>query len=772
MAGKKKSGETRKAKKRAERGLPDKTAILQFIKDNPDKAGKREIARAFGIKGSAKIDLKAMLKELAEEGLIEKSGKRIKPAGALPSVAAIDIIGRDRNGGLIGRPANPGDYSGEPPKVELRPQRRDKGPSAGVGSRVLARLRPDDGDGPTYTGSIVKLLEREVKAELGILRKAGDGFRLMPLTKNQDERIVSSDDLNGAEDGDLVEIEPLRSGRRNHGLKAGRVRQVVGSAITEKAASMIAIHANGIPHIFPEAVLKDAEAAKPVSLKGKANNVAATHEDWRDLPLITIDPADAKDHDDAIHGMPDPEKEGGYIATVAIADVSYYVRPGSAMDREALTRGNSVYFPDRVVPMLPEKISNELCSLREKEDRPALAVRMWFDSNGRKTRHRFHRILMRSHAKLSYQEAQNATDGITNDKTAPIAETIIQPLWETYHCLKRGRQRRAPLDLDLSERKILLKQDGTVDRVIVPERLDAHKLVEEFMIQANVCAAETLEEKKQRLIFRTHDSPSLDKLEALREFLKGVGLSLAKSGSLRAANFNQILHAVEGLDHEELVNQVVLRSQSQAEYSPENIGHFGLNLTQYAHFTSPIRRYADLIVHRALVKVLDLGPGGLTPEEEKLLDIIATDVSMTERRAMQAERDTKDRLIAAHLSERIGDRFSGRINGVTRAGLFVTLADTGADGFVPISKISEEYYHFDPATHSLIGDQSRLAYQVGQEVEVKLVEAAPIAGALRFDMLSDGKPLSGLQRSRRSNKPDPRNRRRPAVRKAQRGKYR
>ncbi len=370
--------------------------------------------------------------------------------------------------------------------------------------------------------------------------------------------------------------------------------------------------------------------------------MAATHEDWRDLPLITIDPADAKDHDDAIHGMPDPEHPGGYIATVAIADVSYYVRSGSPMDREALVRGNSVYFPDRVVPMLPERISNDLCSLRENEDRPALAVKMWFDENGKKVRHTFHRILMRSHAKLAYVDAQAAIDGSPNDKTRPLLDPVLRPLWDTYACLKRGRDSRGPLELDLPERKILLKPDGTVDRVIIPDRLDAHKLVEEFMIQANVCAAETLENKRQPLIFRTHDSPSLDKLETLGEFLKSLNMTLVRSGNLRAQHFNGILKAVEGKENEELVNQVVLRSQSQAEYSPENIGHFGLNLRRYAHFTSPIRRYADLIVHRALVGSLALGPGGITPEEEKLLDVIAADISLTERRAMQAERDTKD----------------------------------------------------------------------------------------------------------------------------------
>jgi len=742
-----------KASRRASRGLPTPEEITAFIAENPDLAGKREIARAFGIKGAAKIDLKAMLKEMANDGRIERRGRRLKTPGQLPNVLVLDIIARDRDGGLLAKPADFNSSSDEKPPVILLKQPKKKDAVAGLGARVLARLQPGTGEGPDYLASVIKILERQQSAQLGIIRMVDGEARLVPITKRQDELIIPKDGLNGAKSGDLVEIEPLqasaRKPRRNEhqGLKHGKVRQIVGSAITEQAASMIAIHSNDIPHVFPQAVMNEAKAAKPIS----AGSVAKTHEDWRDIPLITIDPADAKDHDDAIYGMADPENSGGYIAIVAIADVSFYVRPGTGMDREALLRGNSVYFPDRVVPMLPERISNDLCSLRENEDRPALAVKMWFDANGRKIRHSFHRILMRSHAKLAYVEAQAAIDGKPSPKASPYLETILKPLWKAYECLKTGRNNRGPLELDLPERKILLKDDGTVERVIVPDRLDAHKLVEEFMIQANVCAAETLENKKQPLIYRTHDNPSLDKLESLGEFLKSMGMSIVRSGNLRAHHFNNILKAVEGKEHEELVNQVVLRSQSQAEYSPQNIGHFGLNLLKYAHFTSPIRRYADLIVHRALVGALGLGPGAITPEEEKLLDVIAADISLTERRAMQAERETNDRLIAGFLSTHIGETFSGRINGVTKSGLFVTLADTGADGFIPISKISQEYYHFDAATHSLIGEQSGLAYQMGMEVEVRLAEAAPIAGALRFDMMSEGKKASGLPRSRRTN---------------------
>ncbi|MEL7429126.1 MAG: ribonuclease R, partial [Pseudomonadota bacterium] len=592
-----------------------------------------------------------------------------------------------------------------------------------------------------YTAKPIRIIPKADNETLGVIRIRDNMIRLEPANRKASELDIPADMLGEAQDGDLVTAETLRGTK--YGLKKGRVTSVIGSYKTEKAVSLIAIHANGIPHVFPDAVLKEAAAASPVKQEKR--------EDWRSIPLITIDPADAKDHDDAIQAEPDPDHPGGYIVRVAIADVSAYVTPGSAMDREALLRGNSVYFPDRVVPMLPERISNDLCSLREGEDRPALAVEMRFDAEGRKTSHTFHRVLMRNHANLAYPRAQAAIDGNPDEKTKPVMKTILEPLWAAYRCMMKGRGKRQPLELDLPERKILLNDDGTVKQVVVPERLDAHKLVEECMIQANVCAAETLERKKQALIYRVHDVPSLDKLEKLREFLSTLDISLARPGNLRAMHFNQILSQVKDTENDEVVSQVVLRSQSQAVYSNENMGHFGLQLSRYAHFTSPIRRYADLIVHRALVGALGLGKGGITPTEEKILDEISANISLTERRAMQAERETVDRLIAGFLAEQIGAEFAGRINGVTRAGLFITLDDTGADGFVPISKLGDDYYVYDETTHSVTGDATGEQYQMGQQVQVRLVEAAPVAGALRFEMLSEGTKAKALPRSRNTN---------------------
>jgi ribonuclease R len=467
--------------------------------------------------------------------------------------------------------------------------------------------------------------------------------------------------------------------------------------------------------------------------------------DLRRLELLTIDPADARDHDDAVHAAPDDDarNKGGWVVHVAIADVAHYVRPGTRLDREAQIRGNSVYFPDRVVPMLPEKISNDLCSLREREERPCLAVRMIFDAHGNKKGHAFSRALMRSAAKLSYEEAQAAIDGSPSEKCGPLMEPALKPLWAAYAALAAARDRRQPLDLDLPERKIELDRQGRITRIFTPRRLDAHRLIEEFMIQANVAAAETLEARRSPVVYRVHDAPSKEKLDNLREFLESLDLKLPGVGSLRAGDFNRVLQRAKALPVTDLVNEVVLRSQAQAVYAAENLGHFGLNLHRYAHFTSPIRRYADLLVHRSLIRALGLGEGGIAPEEAQRLPDIAQAISDAERRAMAAERETTDRLVAAYLADRVGAEFEARISGVTRAGLFVRLRDTGADGFVPAATIGNDFYRHHEDAHALIGDRTGESYRLGDDVTVRLVEAIPSAGALRFEMLSQGKRQAG-----------------------------
>ncbi len=731
-----------------EQSFPDRDAILAFIRAQPGKIGTREIAREFGLKNADRVELKRMLRELKDEGVIAKQGKALHEAAVLPPTVMADITGRDNDGELIATPAEwDEEASGTPPKIRIHvPRRPQPGTAAGVGDRALLRIEKPDAEGGAYSGRVIKVIDHAKTRVLGIFRALPQGGgRLVPVDKKQAGRElnIAKADAGGAEDGDLVSVDLVRS--RGFGLASGKVKERLGSLASEKAVSLIAIHAHEIPQAFSPAALREAEDAKPATLAGR--------EDWRDVPLATIDPPDAKDHDDAVHAEadPDPNNKGGYIVNVAIADVAFYVRPGSALDRDALTRGNSVYFPDRVVPMLPERISNDLCSLVPGQPRGALAVRMIVGADGRKRSHSFHRILMRSAAKLSYAQAQAAIDGRPDDTTGPLLGPILKPLYDAYAVVKLARDERSPLDLDLPERKILLKPDGTVDRVIVPERLDAHKLIEEFMILANVAAAEMLEKKALPLIYRVHDEPTLEKVHNLQEFLKTLDLPFAKSGALRPALFNRVLAQVKCHDSEPLVNEVVLRSQAQAEYSAENYGHFGLNLRRYAHFTSPIRRYADLVVHRALIRGLGVGEGALPPTETvETLSEVAAQISVTERRAMKAERETADRLIAHFLADRIGATFQGRISGVTRAGLFVKLTDTGADGLIPIRTLGTEYFNYDEARHALVGSRSGAMHRLGDVVDVRLVEAAPVAGALRFELLSEGRTL---QRGRRREQP-------------------
>jgi ribonuclease R len=721
-------------------GLPSREQLLEYLSTTTEKVGKREIARAFNIRGEDRIALKGLLADLAADGAIVGNRKAVKPKGKIAPVSVLEIVARDDEGELVAVPAVWDASEGEPPKVLVLPARRALGPDGEgalrIGDRILARINRLDGAdvfGFSYEGEPIKRLLRERKRLLGIFRasKRGGGGTIDPVDrKDLKEWPVRPGDEGDAKDGDLVRFDIV--GRHRAGVPQARVAEALGNPQDQRRISLVAVHAHGLPDEFPEAVLAEAENLPPVETQGRL--------DLRALPLVTIDPVDARDHDDAVLAEPDgdPANEGGFIVTVAIADVAHYVRPGSRLDREARVRGNSVYFPDRVVPMLPERISNDLCSLREGEERPCLVVRMVFDRHGDKRSHAFHRALMRSAARLSYQEAQAAIDGRPSERAAPMLDKALKPLWAAYAVLSAARDRRAPLDLDLPERKIELNEAGFVRRVHVPERLDAHRLIEEFMIQANVAAAESLEQVRMSVVYRAHDKPSAEKLKSLRELLEGLGLGLPAGNEIRPKHFNSVLARAKDQPYTEFVNEVVLRSQAQAEYATANVGHFGLNLQRYAHFTSPIRRYADLLVHRALIAGLKLGIGGMPPEDRAELSSIAKSISEAERRAMAAERETVDRLISAFLADRVNAEFAARVSGVTRSGLFVRLAETGADGFIPASTLGGgEFWRHVEEAHALIGDRSGRGYRLGDRVDVRLVEAIPMAGALRFQMLSD-----------------------------------
>jgi ribonuclease R len=717
--------------------IPSKPEILEWIAENPTLTAKRDIAKAFGIKGAARIDLKRVLKELEAEGHLEKRKRSYQDPDRLPPVSVLQVTGPDKDGDLFAKPM---EWQGEgvEPVVLVIPRASD--PALGAGDRILARLTLVQAQDHHYEARLIRRIGANPQRVLGIFRKTTEGGRIVPIDKGSDkEWWVPGDATHGAKDGELVEAEQAGPKARM-GSPRARIVERLGDPSAPKAVSLIAIHQHGIPDDFPDDVMAQADAAKPVGLKGR--------EDLRDLPLITIDPSDARDHDDACyaHADEDPKNEGGHVVWVAIADVAAYVTPGSALDREARKRGNSTYFPDRVVPMLPDRLSGDLCSLHEGVPRACIAVRMVLDAAGNKIGHSFHRGLMRSPASLHYEEVQDAIDGAPNDRTGPLLDAVLKPIYAAYAALKAARAERQPLDLDLPERRIELDKDGTVKSVNFKDRLDAHRLIEEFMVLANVAAAETLLSKKTPLLYRIHEEPSPAKLDALRETAQAAGYTLAKGQVLHTRHLNKLLNDAAGTDDAELINLSTLRSMTQAYYGPAHIGHFGLALRSYAHFTSPIRRYADLIVHRALITAHGWGNDGLSQHDIEDIEQTGAHISDTERRSMMAERDTTDRYLASYLSERVGNEFSGRISGVARFGAFVKLDETGADGLLPMRSLGREYFHFDQEAGTLMGSDTGMIISVGQRVTVRLSEAVPVTGGIALELLTlegDALPKGG-----------------------------
>jgi ribonuclease R len=702
--------------------LPTREEILDFIATSPAPVSRRDIVRAFKVPPEARVALKGLIKEVERGGSVERGPKRRwLPVEGLPEIGVIEITDVDLDGEMRGRPLAWRDAPQLPPIFVVA----ERGaPALGVGERAAVRfVRLEDG---SYEARVIRALGGAPDRVLGVFRRDRDGGRLEPTDRKlRTEFRIAEADSAGAAAGEIVLAEVL-AGRRL-GLPQARIVERVGDSADPRAFSLIAIHAHGIPTAFPLEALELAERAQPVALGART--------DLRGVPLITIDGADARDFDDAVWAEPDAEHRGGWHVLVAIADVGWYVRPADALDFAARERGNSVYFPDRVVPMLPEALSNELCSLKPGVDRACLAVHLWLDGEGRVHRHRFVRGLMRSAARLTYEEVQAAIDGRQSELTQPLIESVLKPLYGAYAAFARARQRRGTLDLDLPERRIQLDPSGRVARIEPRQRLDSHRLIEEFMIAANVAAAEELERLKQPCMYRIHDRPDPAKLAALSEFLDGIGihgLALAKGQVVRPRHFSDILRRAAGTAYATLVSELVLRSQAQAVYSPDNIGHFGLALRHYAHFTSPIRRYADLEVHRALIAGLDLGAGGLPPVEAADFAETAEHISMTERRAAAAERSAVDRYTAAFLAERVGASFAGRISGVTRAGLFVALAETGADGLIPISTLPNDYYDHDEKRHRLVGRRWGQIYTLGDALTVRLAEANAVTGGLIF----------------------------------------
>ena len=665
------------------------------------------------------------------------SARRGDPA-RLPETAVVHITGTDPDGDALARPASWDPANGPPPLIYMRPELPGR-PALAPGERVLARLKPLEYG--RYEGRTMRRLADAPGRILGVFRPGTDGSRLVPTDRRaKAEWLVPPGEEGGAAAGEIVLAEPLPHHHDRYGLKPARVVERLGHVGDARSVSLIVIHSHDIPVEFSEAALAAAERAGATTLGSRT--------DLRDIPLVTIDGEDARDFDDAVFAEPDDtQSPGGFRLIVAIADVAHYVQPGSALDDAGRTRGNSVYFPDRVVPMLPEALSNGWCSLRPREDRGCLFVELSIDAGGRKLGHRFGRGLMRSAARLTYEQVQLAHDA-GNDLGLPLPA-----LYAAFRALLEARIARGTLDLDLPERKVTLDDNGKVTGVAPRPRLDSHRLIEEFMILANVAAAEELERRHAPCMYRVHAPPSEEKLQALRDFLHTQGISLPPGNQIHPRDLDRVLRRIAGTPEAPLINDVMLRSQSQAAYSPDNIGHFGLALARYAHFTSPIRRYADLLVHRALIGALRLGPGGrpadgLADDEAACFPETAEHITATERRAQLAERDAVDRYLAAYMADKTGAHFAARISGVTRFALFVTVAESGASGIVPISTLPDDFWQHDEREQTLTGRRSRLVFRLAQEVEVRLVEASPVTGDLVFHVLQ-GMPQPGKRSGRR-----------------------
>ena len=696
--------------------LPTEEALIEYISKSGKSLSRRELARNYKLATSDRRALGALLEALSDAGKIRRGrGKRYMANTHLPSVSVLEVSGIDEDGDIVLRPTDQR-FEKAPPQIRIN-MRGFKGPAPGIGNRVLARLEKKQGG---YLAHIIKQLEQRPSNIIGIFRRHPDSGIVEPADRRlKTNYMINNRDTGGAENGELVECETIPG--REYGLPLARIIERFGNSEDPSSIVPALIAKHEIPKTFSAAALRQAEQSGAASLEGR--------DDLRDIPLVTIDDETARDFDDAVWAERN-ETDDGWHLIVAIADVAAYVRPEDALDKVAQERGNSVYFPTTVIPMLPEQLSNGWCSLLPDEDRPCLAVDIWIDDKGQKTRHQFRRGMMRSAARLTYNLVQNMRDGMVKDSPPAVPLNIISGLFGAFEALNQARNARGVIDLDLPERKIAIDEHGTISGVDIRVRLDSHRLIEEFMILANVCAAETLESLNMPCMYRVHDDPAADRVAALRKYLKTVGLDLGGGQAVRPRHFASLLRSAKGRADFMGIQDAILRSQAQAVYSPSNVGHFGLALRRYAHFTSPIRRYADLLVHRALIKGLHLGDDGLDIEDADDFPRIGEHISMTERRAMSAERDAFDRLATIYLSDQVGAEFNARITGVERFGLFAELVDIGASGLIPVSTLEGGYFRLDSDRRGLFIDGSKTGYQLGQFIKVRLKEANIATGGL------------------------------------------
>jgi len=711
-------------------GLPSQQAIVDFVNSCATPPTQREIVRAFNIGQEYRAPLRRLLRNLSEKGVLaRREGRRVASPEQLPEVTVLELMSFDDNGDGLARVAGESsDQDADAPEIRVILSRK-AGRAPSVGQTILARLARV---GPNlYEARIIKVLERQQKRLFGEISATNKGFKLMPAERGKRDAIsVQTSSSAPCAPGDLVEAELLPS--KGYLAKTARIVRNLGSASSTGAFSALAIAEFNIRQHFPDAVIAEANALKTPPVKGRL--------DLRDIALVTIDGADAKDFDDAVFA--EPTDTGGWRLLIAIADVSHYVRQGSALDKEARTRGNSVYLPDMVVPMLPEAISNDLCSLRPHEDRAAMVAEIFIDNDGKRISHSIQRALIKSHARLTYDTVQAIYDGALDEADADVPHGTLHALFGAWHALNIDRTAREPLALDLQERRVEFDDQNVAVGIALRKQSASQRLIEDFMIAANVAAADTLIAARRPCVFRVHDAPDPKKADSLHKLADAIGGKFARGQVLQPHHFNKLLaHAKDSAD-ELMVNEAVLRSQSKAVYDINNIGHFGLSLRNYAHFTSPIRRYADLLVHRALV---DHGAKGKKAPIDGLLDMpleimseICTHISETEANAANAERRSIDRFAAAFFEKRISETLEAVIVAITGFGAFLRLDDGKADGFLPLKNLPDDYYDLDASGQFLEGRHTGWTFGIGTELNVQIAEVNAVSGGILLRWISGG----------------------------------
>lgn len=650
----------------------------------------------------------------------------------IPETCHLEVISANDSGELWAKTVEQGDNP-EGHKIYVLENRRIKPPFE-VGDKFIARIsrRPE--------GFVAKPIARTATATTaadtvyGVIENRENKCYLKATEKNIRMDYLL-EDIGPARPGDFVAVALVGERR----FKEARIIKNFGKFDLNKATATLVLEKHGIPLEFPENVFR--ETTKLPQFE------AGLRLDLTDVPLVTIDGDDSKDFDDAVWAK---KTINGFNLIVAIADVAFYVREGSELDREAYKRGNSVYLPNVVVPMLPEILSNDLCSLNPNQCRAAVVCMIEIDNEGNLRDFNFKRAVIKSAARLTYKEVQSAIEGNKNEKTAPLYKNVIEPLYEAYLALDKARKKRGALELEIEEVKVKVDKNGMVKSIEPEENLTSNKLIEEFMVAANVAAAKVLGKTKLPVMYRIHEAPRAEKLEDIKPLLHNLKMKLPDPTALKPSHFNKIIEKCSINGGALGISNLILRLQSQAKYSPENIGHFGLGLTDYAHFTSPIRRYADLLIHRALIRACKMEDGGALSEEAgiKLFEETAEHLCVTERRAVSAERDITARFISAYMQPAIGQDFEVKVSGMSAAGMFVRISAIGAEGLVPLSSFPDDRYDLAEGNVELKGQKTGLSFKMGDVIKCRLMEATPLTGGLIFKYVD---PEDGVEYAEKSS---------------------